>query len=809
MKNAKAKSAVYNDERQISNFVFPDGSWGGGPPGRQKTKKQATIEEAGASFIERYRDRGSTVGFGKYVDYNFNNTTFSIKPRSGFSEQISSLDGIKELSEKYYNVVKLLMEKPGNAFVYSELVFGSGAIVLALCLEAMGFERYNEHESVFISSHDNTVKPFCAGNDKSIRRIDQKKCPKRLRYALFTAGSKKYKDSIFETMNSYENRHGEYIKVLIASDVGKEGINIRNVLSIHLLAPEWHQSGMYQSVSRGLRADSHDDLLQEEQEKLDREAARKSRKPERAKIVVSIYKHCSIFNPDGVKSIDLMIYDRAQEKDKKTKRILHMMKQCAVGCEVHHKRNTAGKTEDYSPDCDYEVCDYKCVDFQNTGKEEEGEGEEEEEEGEDLSAYDVVYSGKLIKSISDRIVSMFKRESGYHFDKIDREINNPKYVLMALERLINERTPIYDKFGIVGLLKECNSFFYLVRSYDKDNSRFLPYYTKSLIVKKHLDLNVILEVKDYEENKDILNELEKMDPGSEDFIDRLKSLSRELQAFLIEQAIKKKYGDLKKKDKVLDTILDHFSYFIFQTHEPVKHLKEAIDKELNKTTKPGRPEGEGANRKIKVMKGIEIKGYEMEENTPEIFLHTIYSQNKGQTEYNTDAAINKGEGIIRLLKGVDGEWRSLGEIESKVYNRLVQVLIERRKTKYKEQGIYGTVNGGFFKIVDMSKQREKADTDSRYKVKGVVCDSGGWSVAALRLIMWKIRAPEKIIHTNSERVMNEVLEREHGEDVANWGIEQKKYLYNLHVIGSNYTKKIMCGKIRAHLEATGRILNIL
>ena len=79
---------------------------------------------------------------------------------------------------------------------------------------------------------------------------------------------KKISKPMKKTIKTYENRHGQYIKVLIVTQMARDGINVENVTQIHLVGPIWNESSMYQAQSRGIRATSHDILLNEERNKI-------------------------------------------------------------------------------------------------------------------------------------------------------------------------------------------------------------------------------------------------------------------------------------------------------------------------------------------------------------------------------------------------------------------------------------------------------------------------------------------------------------------------------------------------------------
>src|SRR5258708_14471018 len=89
---------------------------------------------------------------------------------------------------------------------------------------------------------------------------------KKPRYALLTnetINNDVAYNSIMETMNSYENRHGEYIKCIIASRVARDGLKFKNIKNIVIVGPEYNPSATYQAIHRGIRTGSNQDLLNE------------------------------------------------------------------------------------------------------------------------------------------------------------------------------------------------------------------------------------------------------------------------------------------------------------------------------------------------------------------------------------------------------------------------------------------------------------------------------------------------------------------------------------------------------------------
>jgi len=223
-------TSFYDKERQSSNFVFPDGSSG-------------------------------KTGFDKYVILNKDKfmptDEFKYKLTRGLrpDSQANIMEIIRRVgrySSKNASIMKSLIENPGIQHVYTNFVKGSGGIVLGICLEMIGFERFNETSSVFSLNKDGT------------RRI---KIPKRKRYALLTGDKTSTKDfqSMMELLNSDENMFGEYLECIITSATGREGVNIYNMIAVNIKNPEWNPSANYQGLSRGIRVDSQDKLLEQMQ----------------------------------------------------------------------------------------------------------------------------------------------------------------------------------------------------------------------------------------------------------------------------------------------------------------------------------------------------------------------------------------------------------------------------------------------------------------------------------------------------------------------------------------------------------------
>jgi len=226
--------SFYDVERQSSNVIYPNGLAG-------------------------------KAGFHKYIDLNgdkFNATKeFKHKLTKGLIPNtkdniILIISRVSKYSSKAGYIMKSLVDNPGIHHVYTNYVKGSGGISLGVFLEMIGYERFNESSSVFTVNKDGT------------RKI---KIPKAKRYVLLSGDKTSTKDfqSMMELLNSDENMFGEYIQCIITSSTGREGVNIYNMIATNIFNPEWNPATIYQGLSRGIRVDSQDKLLEKAQNIID------------------------------------------------------------------------------------------------------------------------------------------------------------------------------------------------------------------------------------------------------------------------------------------------------------------------------------------------------------------------------------------------------------------------------------------------------------------------------------------------------------------------------------------------------------
>jgi superfamily II DNA or RNA helicase len=278
-------SSLYKNTSDASTFVYDNGKFGK------------------VGFLETF----------KQVDGEF-------RPHENYKKMLQIGGDLKIHSSKLYNLLKNIEDDAGTSFVYSNYVsYGGTSLIRQILL-------YNDYsEFSFYKGNLQRNKTFVVLDDN--KSIDTR-------------------ERIRKIFNSYENRNGEIIKVLVGSPVVSEGITFKNTRSVHILEPSWNMSRINQIVGRAIRNYSHNDL--DEQDRY-----------------VKIYKYVSIQDDDSGFFIDREKYILSEQKDRSNKRVERLLKINSFDCDLMISRNINKFGKTGSPECDYTKCHYTCADKLN------------------------------------------------------------------------------------------------------------------------------------------------------------------------------------------------------------------------------------------------------------------------------------------------------------------------------------------------------------------------------------------------------------------------------------------------------------
>jgi len=472
---SKFQSDVYNtvsggnyeiNKRSASCFVFKDGSYGG--DFERNTRATATVTtETGkvrGKKTERkeYKQEYGLSGITRYVVSKIEDT-FTATPE--FSEYLLDFNNIKKSSSKYADILAKYSPTlasrtgtkylDGSVFIYSALKSGSGAFILGLCLEHHGFERYTDTSSAFD------------------RNTGQVKIAKGFRYAMITGETPdSRKSTILELFNSPENRHGEYIKILIGNETTQAGISLSNVINFDLIVADWHSAGVYQALSRILRATAYINLIQDYQG---------------VRIPIHVFFHASLSNSsdyvqipdlnnylathnfiydqehksytDGnitFTSVDLHLYMKSEDKNHHIKRIERMLVQTALNAQINYFRNHRDTDVNYTEICYYDTCDFEFSDPASAlvpilPLTPETQWSNLKNPATDLSTFDIYYSEPLVGHIIELLIDIFRNDFTIYVQellKLPQFVDFPeKYIWFAVNKILADKQILYNRFG--------------------------------------------------------------------------------------------------------------------------------------------------------------------------------------------------------------------------------------------------------------------------------------------------------------------------------------------------------------------------
>mgnify|MGYP001153378535 CR=1 FL=1 len=860
--NYSSFAATYS---QISNFVYPDGSWGNKDVTEQQKIEQKKytedifnkkigndvnlnieLEENLESITDEDVGKVGNLGESHYIISELGDT-FRATPE--FKKYLSIPENIKKSGIKFYNALQIIKNKINeNFFVYCKYVNGgSGIRTFALCLETLGFERFTEINSIFFNKNKDIGrhKTFChekkiqesilqegevKGIQKTLASIKSHSEGAKWRYAILDGNTSDAQlATILETMNSYENRTGEYIKVIIASPKIKEAINLKNITNGILLGPEWNHSTIFQIISRFLRATGFEHIIADMLQK------NPNLKLEDINIVANIYMMAAYFKKNKTEKLknynlsdelkiidsgkdsiiiskDISMYKVAENKNIEISKIMRIMKQCAIGCHLHTERNKRITDKDYSPECDYDICDYPCS--------------TEKPEKIDYSSYDIIYAQNEIDDCISQISKIFQTNNCFSFFNLRKRLSfREPIIIYALEKMITQKIKIFDRYGYLAFICEDNGYFFLSRNFiqEKNNYLCMSYYSNGLIGIKQNSIEILKQSSEnsiYNKYKSLIDSM-KSDKDKITYFDKQQKLySSNIKSLILEDCIMEL---IKGNNSIyIDHILDSFKEYIFEEIEQAEELAENIEKGKNKKVKQGRKIKKDAKRKIKKLKDAYDESLQEIEGEP-IILHTLKTVSDTQTQYSAAAKYSKAEGIIRIIKPSEEnpKWRNLHENEFKVYNKIIQRNINRRMKEHDKLGIYGIEQGTLFKIKNVENQDAKSKKDARFENRGKSCHN--WNKNDLVDLLYHLNydifshfpefinfeIPSKEIMIDAILDNNPILKY---QDVIDWDPYKIEYHYKfIQVVFKNiglFSVKNICNIIREYFEETGRMVKL-
>jgi hypothetical protein len=219
-------------------------------------------------------------------------------------------DGLDKLSPKMKLILENIQKSNGLIFVYSNFRSLEGIELFSKVLDFNGFSK------------------FGTNNDKK-------------KYAIYSGSEdEKEKKELLSIFTSNENKHGKFLKIILATSAGAEGLDLKNIRQIHIMEPYWNQMRIEQVIGRGVRRNSHIALPPNERN-------------------VEIFRYFSVFSKkDYVLSKDKLSTDEHIEQ-------LSLKKQLIINQMIQILKETSFDCLLNSPDV---KGDYNCFSFGSDAK---------------------------------------------------------------------------------------------------------------------------------------------------------------------------------------------------------------------------------------------------------------------------------------------------------------------------------------------------------------------------------------------------------------------------------------------------------
>ena len=431
---------------------------------------------------------------GKYGLRNIMNYDEDTKMNFEYKENkphIFSRDLIGNYSSKINNICKSIYKSEGIILIYSFYIEG-GVIPMALALESMGLTRYGTKARSLFNNPPDGVRQIDGITSRQRNEMGANETFFPAKYVVISGEAALSPDNIgdVKAASNEANFDGRFVKVIIISKSGTEGLDFKNIRQVHILEPWYNINLVEQTIGRAVRNCSHKDLEFEKRN-------------------VQIFLHGSILsNTPAQEAADIYMYRLSERKARYIGEVSRVLKENAVDCllnieqtnfteekfdeklqdepvtQILSSYDTRTKSsivikykigdKNYSSVCDYMECVFSC----KPGMSENRIGTRK-----DIFTDSIITmnTDKIIQRIRDIFQERFfyKRTSpGEKIQDISSDListinYNKKYPIeaidIALTQLIEDKNEyIRDKYGRYGRLVNIG-LYYLFQPLELDN----------------------------------------------------------------------------------------------------------------------------------------------------------------------------------------------------------------------------------------------------------------------------------------------------------------------------------------------------
>lgn len=344
-------------------------------------------------------------------------------------------DRIGEYSSKIKNILDHIINSTGIVLIYSQYIQG-GLVPMALALEELGFQRYKSKN--LFKKRRQPLSIF------DLKREGKEAPMKQACYSII-CGEKMLSPNTNDEIEALtnDNVNGERVKVVLISQAGSEGLDLKNLRQVHIMEPWYNMNRLEQIMGRARRNCSHMDLPLEQRN-------------------VQVFLHATSLS-SGIESMDMYLYRLSEKKAIKIGKVSRALKSVSIDCLLNKEQQNFAKMdqtikiqlsegmkikykvqdEPFTSLCDYtDTCEYSCVN--------------KIEGAEKMSQYKSTYEYSSTKStkVMDRIKELFKKRHVYKKKELIQLVSKRGIQLEEIYRALKdlEKETLVDKYGRKGNL---------------------------------------------------------------------------------------------------------------------------------------------------------------------------------------------------------------------------------------------------------------------------------------------------------------------------------------------------------------------
>ena len=382
--------------------------------------------EEGLQYAMNYKE---TMYPPSRNDFVYNDTTL---------KDMFLYENIGKYSSKIKSLLDHIIDSKGIVLIYSQYING-GLVPIALALEELGFKRHGDKSKTLFRDKKPDLNVYNLKNDPTYKGPF-----KQAKYSIIS-GEKMISPNNNEEIYglTHDNEEGQTIKVVLISQAGTEGIDLKNVRQVHVMEPWYNLNRIEQIIGRARRNCSHSMLPLQERN-------------------FTLFLYVSVLTDPRIESLDGLLYRMAEKKSIKIGKVSRILKSVSVDCLLNKaQQNFANMTEKitlllsngqkikyevkdkpFSSLCDYSnTCEYECVNKITS------------DDKEDLLTYS--YKDTQNNKLEDKVKLLFSKKHVYTKKEIIRLLHSPiEDILRTFTDMIEHKTPISDKYSKIGYMTQ-------------------------------------------------------------------------------------------------------------------------------------------------------------------------------------------------------------------------------------------------------------------------------------------------------------------------------------------------------------------